>query len=59
MSASSRVSLERLFKKIFSEEKYNNEVRPFGKNDVTKVETELKLLQIDLDEKYQQLVKNL
>jgi hypothetical protein len=56
LSASSRVSLEKLFKKIFSEEKYNNEVRPFGKNDVTKVETELKLLQIDLDEKYQQLV---
>lgn len=56
MSASSRVSLEKLLKKIFSEEKYNNEVRPFGKNDVTRVETELKLLQIDLDEKYQQLV---
>jgi hypothetical protein len=56
LSASSRVSLEKLLKKIFSEEKYNNEVRPFGKNDVTRVETELKLLQIDLDEKYQQLV---
>jgi hypothetical protein len=31
-------------------------VRPFGQDDITKVETELKLLQIDLDEKYQQLV---
>jgi hypothetical protein len=30
-------------------------VRPFGPNDLTKVETDLKLLQIDLDEKYQQL----
>ncbi len=31
-------------------------MRPFGQDDITKVETELKLLQIDLDEKYQQLV---
>jgi hypothetical protein len=45
-----------LFKKIFEDDVYNNEVRPFGKDDLTKVETELKLLQIDLDEKYQQLV---
>ena len=34
-------------------------MRPFGQNDVTKVETELKLLQIDLDEKYQQLVSTI
>jgi hypothetical protein len=45
-----------LFKKIFEDDVYNSEVRPFGQDDLTKVETELKLLQIDLDEKYQQLV---
>ncbi len=45
-----------MFKKIFEDDVYNSEVRPFGQDDLTKVETELKLLQIDLDEKYQQLV---
>ena len=34
-------------------------MRPFGEEDKTKVFTEVKLLQIDLDEKYQQLVNNL
>ncbi len=48
--------LERLLKRIYLDDNYNNEVRPFGQDDITKVETELKLLQIDLDEKYQQLV---
>jgi hypothetical protein len=48
--------LEKLLKKIYIVDNYNNEVRPFDEGDQTKVETELKLLQIDLDEKYQQLV---
>jgi hypothetical protein len=48
--------LEKLLKKFYVDDDYNNEVRPFGPNDMTKVETELKLLQIDLDEKYQHLV---
>ena len=48
--------MEKLLKKFYVDDDYNNEVRPFGPNDMTKVETELKLLQIDLDEKYQQLV---
>jgi len=45
-----------LLKKIYIVDNYNNEVRPFDEGDQTKIETELKLLQIDLDEKYQQLV---
>ena len=48
--------MEKLLKKIYIVDNYNNEVRPFDEGDQTKVETELKLLQIDLDEKYQQLV---
>lgn len=31
-------------------------VRPLGINDQTQLETELKILQIDLDEKYQELI---
>ncbi len=45
-----------MLKKIYIVDNYNNEVRPFDEGDQTKIETELKLLQIDLDEKYQQLV---
>jgi hypothetical protein len=45
-----------LLEKIYIVDNYNNEVRPFDEGDQTKIETELKLLQIDLDEKYQQLV---
>jgi hypothetical protein len=52
LNANNRLSLEKLLKKIYVENNFNNEVRPFG-------EEEVKLLQIDLDEKYQQLVKNL
>ena len=48
--------MEKLLKKIYIVDNYNNEVRPFDEGEQTKVETELKLLQIDLDEKYQQLV---
>jgi hypothetical protein len=59
LNANNRLSLEKLLKKIYVEDNYNNEVRPFGEEDKTKVFTEVKLLQIDLDEKYQQLVKNL
>jgi len=56
LNESKRISLEKLLKKFYVDDDYNNEVRPFGPNDMTKVETELKLLQIDLDEKYQHLV---
>jgi hypothetical protein len=49
-------SLERLFDRIFLNEDYNNLVRPEDMNGLTQVQTELKLLQIDLDEKYQQLI---
>ena len=45
-----------MLEKIYIVDNYNNEVRPFDEGDQTKIETELKLLQIDLDEKYQQLV---
>ena len=45
-----------MLNRIYVDGDYNNEVRPFNQGDQTKVETELKLLQIDLDEKYQQLV---
>ena len=49
-------SLERLFDRIFLNEDSNNLVRPEDMNGLTQVQTELKLLQIDLDEKYQQLI---
>jgi hypothetical protein len=48
--------LPRLLKKIYIDDNYDSELRPFGQDDITKVETELKLLQIDLDEKYQKLL---
>ncbi len=54
--ASKRISLPRLLKKIYIDDNYDSELRPFGQDDITKVETELKLLQIDLDEKYQKLL---
>ncbi len=40
--------LTKLFNKIFIQDDYNNMVRPNNDNDITKIETELKLLQIDL-----------
>ena len=46
-------NLEKLFDSIFLNEEYNSMVRPENMNGLTHVETELKLLQIDLDEKYQ------
>lgn len=39
---------EKLFYDIFNINDYKKMVRPFGENDLTYVETELKLLQIDL-----------
>ena len=54
-SSNNRLSLERLLKRIYIDDDYNSEVRPFGSNDLTIVETDLKLLQIDLDEKFQEL----
>lgn len=39
---------EKLFFDIFNINDYKKMVRPFGENDLTYVETELKLLQIDL-----------
>ena len=54
--ASKRISLPKLLKRIYIDDNYDNELRPFGQDDITKVETELKLLQIELDEKYQKLV---
>jgi hypothetical protein len=54
--ASKRISLPKLLKRIYVDDNYDNELRPFGQDDITKVETELKLLQIELDEKYQKLV---
>ena len=49
-------SLEKLFDRIFLDEDYNSLVRPENEDSLTQVATELKLLQIDLDEKYQQLI---
>ncbi len=40
--------LEKLIKAIFYEKSYNELVRPVNNDGVTVVETELKLLQIDL-----------
>jgi hypothetical protein len=51
-------TLSDLFLKIFIERDYSNSVRPTlnATSRLTRVETELKLLQIDLDEKYQELI---
>ena len=51
-------SLSELFLKIFIEKDYSNSVRPTlnATSRLTRIETELKLLQIDLDEKYQELI---
>lgn len=46
------VDLERLFHKVFVIEEYNNLVRPETQDGLTRVETELKLLQIDLVKYY-------
>jgi hypothetical protein len=50
--------LNDLFQTIFVENDYSILVRPAlnSTNRITRVETELKLLQIDLDEKYQELI---
>jgi hypothetical protein len=50
--------LNDLFQNIFVENEYSILVRPAlnSTNRITRVETELKLLQIDLDEKYQELI---
>lgn len=49
--------LEKLIDKIFEMEGYNELVRPVNNlTGLTHVRTELKLLGIDLDEKYQELV---
>ncbi len=50
--------LKELFKKIFINNDYGTFVRPRlnTSNRKTRVETELKLLRIDLDEKYQELI---
>ena len=51
--------LKELFKKIFIDNDYATFVRPRlenSSNRITRIETELKLLQIDLDEKYQELI---
>ncbi len=51
-------TLSDLFLKIFIERDYSNSVRPTlnATSRLTRIETELKLLQIDLDEKYQELI---
>ena len=46
--ADNLTGLAKLFNKIFVQDEYNNMVRPYNFNKMTKVETELKLLQIDL-----------
>jgi hypothetical protein len=50
--------LNELFHNIFIENDYSTLVRPTvnATNRISRVETELKLLQIDLDEKYQELI---
>jgi len=47
--------LDKLFKQIFHIKQYNNMLRPHDTDGITYLKTELKLLQIDLDEKYQKL----
>jgi hypothetical protein len=51
-------TLSELFLKMFIERDYSNSVRPTlnATSRLTRIETELKLLQIDLDEKYQELI---
>jgi hypothetical protein len=51
-------SLNDLFQNILVENEYSILVRPTlnSTNRITRVETELKLLQIDLDQKYQELI---
>jgi hypothetical protein len=48
---------ERLLDDIFTDDRYMSLTRPFKKG-LLRVETELKLLNIDLDEKKQKLVSN-
>ncbi len=48
--------LDKLFIKIFHADEYNQMLRPHNINGLTRVNIELKLLQIDLDEKYQELI---
>jgi hypothetical protein len=48
ISKKNLTGLTKLFNKIFVQDDYNNMVRPNNDNDITKIETELKLLQIDL-----------
>jgi hypothetical protein len=48
--------LDQLFIKIFHTDEYNQMLRPHNINGLTHVNIELKLLQIDLDEKYQELI---
>ena len=50
--------IQDLFHKIFTENEYSALARPIisTTNTITRIETELKLLQIDLDEKYQELI---
>ncbi len=47
---------EKLLNDILIRNDYNHLVRPTRYDDLTYVETQLKILQIDLDEKYQQLI---
>jgi hypothetical protein len=50
--------LNELFNNILFKNDYSTLARPIvnSTNKITRVETELKLLQIDLDEKYQELI---
>jgi hypothetical protein len=51
------VGLEKLIHDVFEINNYNNLVRPTQANTgLTLVETELKLLQISLDEKFQEMI---
>jgi nicotinic acetylcholine receptor, invertebrate len=47
---------EKLLNDILIRNDYNHLVRPTRYDDLTYVDTQLKILQIDLDEKYQQLI---
>jgi len=48
LNFSNQVNKNKILKKVFTVDKYNELIRPVDKMGVTNVNTELKLLQIDL-----------
>jgi len=51
--------MEKLFHQIFILDEYSSLVRPIDSNSITTVQTELKLLQVDLVKNFFSFSKNL